>query len=147
MKNKHFRSTVRSSQTRHAGMSSEAIIERRAHFSWFHLISARLDHTEPGDVQVATAEKENNYALPLQCISILFYVHVNSRNECKSFTEMIHSNSYGFVQSPNPNSHIISHSDYSTHPQKENVYAVLLLRLCQPGNRWTDNKKGKYTPD
>lgn len=76
VKNKHFRSIVRTLQTRHAGMSSEVIAVRSVHFSWFHLISTRLDHVEPGDVQMAAAGKENDRALPLHCISALLYICV-----------------------------------------------------------------------
>lgn len=33
-------------------------------------------------------------------------------------------------------------SFHSTPPQQENICTVLLLRLCQSGNRWTETKRG-----
>lgn len=81
-------------------------------------------------------------------ITVYFHCVINSRNECRSFTEMVHNVPYGFVPSPVQiwNTHSIFHFKHSTHPQQENICTVLLLRLCQSGSRWTDNKKGKYTP-
>lgn len=47
------------------------------------------------------------------------YMCVSSRSECKSYTETIHSNPYGFDRSPNWNTHIFFHFKHSTHLQKE----------------------------